>query len=48
MAKQGWNEPIALDGTIEDPEVYHATEETIEDIHEERAYDKVKGMVMAS
>jgi hypothetical protein len=47
MAKQGWNEPIAIDGTIEDPEIYHATEETIEDIHEERAYDDVRQKVMA-
>jgi len=48
MAKQGWNEPIAIDGTIEDPEIYHATEETIEDIHKDRAYDEVKSMIMAS
>ncbi|MBY6287277.1 hypothetical protein GLT90_01590 [Nanohaloarchaea archaeon H12] len=47
MAKQGWNEPIALDGTIEDPEVHHATEETIEGIHEDRAYDEVKDRVTA-
>ncbi len=45
MAKQGWNEPIALDGTIEDPEEYHATEETIEQIHEDRAYDEVRERV---
>jgi hypothetical protein len=48
MAKQGWNEPIALDGTIENPEVYHATEDTIEQIHEERAYDEVGSIVRAS
>ncbi len=47
MDKQGWNEPIAIDGTIEKPEVYHATEETIEDIHEDRAYDQVRQRVMS-
>jgi hypothetical protein len=47
MAKQGWSKPIALDGTIEDPEIYHATEETIEQIHEDRAYDDVRQRVMA-
>jgi hypothetical protein len=47
MAKQGWSKPIALDGTIEDPEIYHATEETIDSIHEDRAYDQIKQRVMA-
>ena len=47
MAKQGWSKPIALDGTIENPEVYHATEETIDSIHEDRAYDDVRQKVMA-
>jgi hypothetical protein len=48
MDKQGWDEPIALDGTIENPQVYHATGETIEDIHEERAYDQVRQKVMSN
>jgi hypothetical protein len=47
MDKQGWDEPIALDGTIENPEIYHATEETIEEIHQDKAYDQVKNRVIS-
>jgi hypothetical protein len=45
--KQGWNQPIALDGTIEDPEIYHVTEDTVEEIHADRAYDQVRQRVMS-
>jgi|APHM01.1.fsa_nt_gi hypothetical protein len=48
MDKQGWNEPIALDGTIENPEIYHATEQTVEDIHQNRAYDQVRQRVLSN
>ncbi|EGQ43182.1 MAG: hypothetical protein J07AB43_11720, partial [Candidatus Nanosalina sp. J07AB43] len=45
MDKQGWEEPIALDGTIENPEIYHVTEDTVEEIHVDKAYGEVRQRV---
>jgi hypothetical protein len=38
----GANEPIALDGTIQNPQILHPTQETRDAIIEDAAYDEVE------
>jgi hypothetical protein len=46
LTKHGSSEPIALDGTIQNPEILHPTQETRDSIIEDAAYDEVRERIL--
>ena len=46
LDKHGFGEPIALDGTIQNPEIFHTTEQKRQEIIEDQAYNQVKQRVL--
>jgi hypothetical protein len=46
LDKYGFGEPIALDGTIQEPEILHTTQETRDSIIEDAAYDEVRERIL--
>ena len=46
LDKHGFGEPIALDGTIQEPEIHHTRQETRDSIIEDAAYDEVRERVL--
>ena len=45
--KQGWEANVALEGTIEDPEILPTNQETLNAVRENQAYDQVRERVLA-